>query len=510
MPFNSLFAWIIKKRIHQIDLFKKYPFEVQQETFEKLIASGLNTEWGLEKQFSTIKSYEDFKNQVPLQEYNDVQPTVDRLMNGEQNLIWPSETKWFAKSSGTTGSRSKLIPVTKESLEDCHYKGGKDLLAIYYNNHPNGKLYNGKHLVVGGSLEDNPNSSDSYFGDISAIIVNNLPWWAGIRRTPSKEIILMNEWNSKIEKMALSTMNEDVHIIVGVPSWTMVLANRILEITGKNNLKEVWPNLELFMHGGVNFEPYKEQFKKLIPDPEMNYVETYNASEGFFGIQDQLDSNELLLMLDYGIYYEFIPMSSFDGSNSKVIINLEEVKPEINYALVISTNGGLWRYIIGDTIQFTSINPFRFKITGRTKSYINTFGEELIVDNAELAISYASNKTKAQIRDYTACPVYMTSIEHGGHEWLIEFIKEPYDLNRFGILLDEKLREINSDYDAKRYNNLVLNPPIINVAEKGTFDEWLKSEGKLGGQNKVPRLSNNRTILEQILVQTEVFKNKSK
>jgi hypothetical protein len=510
MPFNSLFAWIIKKRIHQIDLFKKYPFEVQQETFEKLIASGLNTEWGLENQFSTIKSYKDFKNQVPLQEYNDVQTTVERLMNGEQNLIWPTETKWFAKSSGTTGSRSKLIPVTKESLEDCHYKGGKDLLAIYYNNHPNGKLYNGKHLVVGGSLEDNPNSNDSYFGDISAIIVNNLPWWAGIRRTPSKEIILMNEWNSKIEKMALSTMNEDVHIIVGVPSWTMVLANRILEITGKNNLKEVWPNLELFMHGGVNFEPYKEQFKKLIPDPEMNYVETYNASEGFFGIQDQLDSNELLLMLDYGIYYEFIPMSSFDGSNSKVIINLEEVKPGINYALVISTNGGLWRYIIGDTIQFTSINPFRFKITGRTKSYINTFGEELIVDNAELAISYASYKTKAQIRDYTACPVYMTSIDHGGHEWLIEFIKEPDDLNRFGMLLDEKLREINSDYDAKRYNNMVLNPPIINVAEKGTFDEWLKSEGKLGGQNKVPRLSNNRTILEQILVQTEVFKNKSK
>lgn len=508
MPFNSIFAWIIKKRIHQIDLFKKYPFEVQQETFEKLIASGLKTKWGIEKKFFSIRSYQEFKNQVPLQEYADVQPIIERLMNGEQNLIWPTETKWFAKSSGTTSTRSKLIPVTKESLEDCHYKGGKDLLAIYYNNHPNGKLYNGKHLIVGGSTEDNPNSTDSYFGDISAIIVKNLPWWAGIRRTPSKEIILMNEWESKIEKMAMSTMNEDVHIIVGVPSWTMVLANRILEITGKNNLKEVWPNLELFMHGGVNFEPYKEQFKKLIPDPNMNYVETYNASEGFFGIQDQLDSNELLLMLDYGIYYEFIPMTSYEGTKSTKIVNLEEVKLGVNYALVISTNGGLWRYIIGDTIQFTSLNPFRFKITGRTKSFINTFGEELIVDNAELAIAYACSKTNSQIRDYTACPVYMTSVEHGGHEWLIEFIKSPEDLNRFGILLDEKLREINSDYDAKRYNNMVLNPPIIKIAENGTFDNWLKSEGKLGGQNKIPRLSNNRVILEQILVQMAHIKIK--
>ena len=499
MPFNSIFAWIIKKRIHQIDLFKKYPFEVQQETFEKLIASGLNTEWGLEKKFSSIKSYQDFKNHVPLQEYNDIQPTVDRLMNGEQNLIWPTETKWFAKSSGTTNTRSKLIPVTKESLEDCHYKGGKDLLAMYYNNHPNGKLYNGKHLVVGGSTEDNPNSTDSYFGDISAIIVKNLPWWAGIRRTPSKEIILMNEWESKIEKMALSTMNEDVHIIVGVPSWTMVLANRILEITGKNNLKEVWPNLELFMHGGVNFEPYKEQFKKLIPDPEMNYVETYNASEGFFGIQDQLDSNELLLMLDYGIYYEFIPMTSFEGTKSTEIVNLEEVKLGINYALVISTNGGLWRYIIGDTIQFTSTDPFRFKITGRTKSYINTFGEELIIDNAEKGLAIACEKTQSIIREYTAGPIFMEINSNGAHEWLIEFEKAPENLDYFTEVLDNALKSLNSDYEAKRYKNITLRLPVIQVMEKGTFYHWMNKRGKLGGQNKVPRLSNNRSFIEEIL-----------
>lgn len=499
MPFNSIFAWIIKKRIHQIDLFKKYPLEVQQELFDKMIFSAQNTEWGSAHNFTSIRKYNDFRQNVPLQEYNDVQPFVDRLMEGEQNLLWPSDTKWFAKSSGTTSARSKFIPVTKESLEDCHYKGGKDLLAIYYNNHPNRKLYNGKHLIVGGSAQINHLSTDSYFGDLSAIIVKNLPWWAELRRTPAKEIALMSEWESKIERMAESTIHEDVLILAGVPSWTMVLANKVLEITGKNNLKEVWPNLELFMHGGVSFDPYREQFKKLIPDDKMNYVETYNASEGFFGIQDQVDSNELLLMLDYGIYYEFIPMAAFDGVHSTEVVNLAEVELGVNYAMVISTNGGLWRYIIGDTVQFTSLLPFRFKITGRTKSYLNTFGEEVIVDNAEKAIAYASMKTNAQIREFTACPVYMDGIERGAHEWAIEFVQQPDDLQRFMVLLDEHLREINSDYDAKRYQNMVMDFPLVKVVPEGTFEAWLKSIGKLGGQNKVPRLVNNRTILEQLL-----------
>ena len=328
--------------------------------------------------------------------------------------------------------------------------------------------------------------------------MKNLPWWAEIRRTPSKEIALMSEWESKIEKMAMSTMNEDVCIIVGVPSWTLVLATKILEITGKSNLKEVWPNLELFMHGGVNFEPYRKQFEKLIPDPSMHYVETYNASEGFFGIQDKINSNELLLMLDYGIYYEFIPMSAYNGVNSKEIFNLSEVETGINYAIVISTNAGLWRYIIGDTVQFTSVLPFRFKITGRTKSFINTFGEELIVDNAERAITHACLKTGAEIKEFTAGPVFMSDSEHGAHEWLVEFSKEPSDFNRFSFILDEHLREINSDYDAKRYNNLILDPPIIQKVTEGIFDQWLKNKGKLGGQNKVPRLSNDRNILDEI------------
>jgi hypothetical protein len=499
MPFNSIFAWIIKKRIHQIDLFRKYPVDVQMELFEKIISTAKYTEFGMRYGFSDISTYEAFRKGVPLQSYEDVKPSIDRLMEGEQNILWPTETKWFAKSSGTTSDRSKLIPVTRESLEECHYKGGKDLLALYYENFPNRKLYNGKHLIVGGSAQVNQLSEDSYFGDLSAIIVKNLPWWAEIRRTPSKDIALMSEWESKIEKMAENTVNEDVYILAGVPSWTMVLARKVLEISGKSNLKEVWPNLELFMHGGVSFEPYREQFQELIPDPEMHYVETYNASEGFFGIQDQIDSNDLLLMLDYGIFYEFIPMSDFKGVDSEVVLNLSEVQEGVNYALVISTNGGLWRYIVGDTIIFSSTQPFRFRITGRTKSYINTFGEELIVDNAEKAVSEACRKTGAQIRDFTACPMYMTDIHSGGHEWLFEFITPPDDLKRFKSVLDETLREINSDYDAKRYQNMILQEPLLKVVPNGSFDEWLKSKGKLGGQNKIPRLSNNREIVEDVL-----------
>jgi hypothetical protein len=499
MPFNSIFSWLIKKRIHRIELFKKYPIEVQNEVLTKLINTAMNTEFGIQHNFSKIKDHNSFQDCVPLSDYPSTKSYVDRLMAGEQNILWPSETKWFAKSSGTTAERSKFIPVTKESLEDCHYKGGKDLLTLYYSNYPDCKLYNGKHLTIGGSAQINALSSNSYFGDLSAIIVENLPWWAEIKRTPSKEIALMGEWEEKIEKMAHSTIKENVLIIAGVPSWTMVLSERILEITGKKNLKEVWPNLELFMHGGVSFDPYRENFARLIPDPNMHYVETYNASEGFFGIQDQPNVNELLLMLDYGIYYEFIPMDEFNGIDSKVVVPLSQVEKDVNYAVVISTNGGLWRYLIGDTIKFTSLLPYRFKITGRTKSFINTFGEEVIVENAEQAIAYACEKTNSSIRDYTAGPIYMEEEQKGGHEWIIEFSKTPDNYERFEFLLDEKLREINSDYDAKRYNDMILSKPTFHFVPTGTFDSWLKNKGKLGGQNKIPRLSNNRDILEQLL-----------
>lgn len=498
MPFNSLFSWFIKKRIHQIDLFKKYPIDVQQEVFLQLLEHGAKTEWGKIHAFSSIKSYQEFNQNVPLTNYEVLEPYVKRLLKNEQFLLWDSEIKWFAKSSGTMVAQSKFIPVSKESLEECHYKGGKDLLSLYYNQIPDRKLYKGKHLILGGSAEINYLNSDSYFGDLSAIILKNMPWWAELRRTPAKEIALMSDWEEKIEKLAHSTINQDIYILAGVPSWTLILCHRILEITGKKNLREVWPNLELFMHGGVNFEPYRDQFRQLIPFDDMNYVETYNASEGFFGIQDDFKINELLLMLDYGVFFEFIPMSSFNGVDSGNVIALKDVELDVNYALVISTNGGLWRYIIGDTIRFTNNAPYRFKITGRTKSFINAFGEELVVENAEQAIAEACELTNTRIMEYTVAPIYMENGRSGRHEWLIEFGKEPKDSNDFCTILDLSLKRLNSDYEAKRTADLSVKAPLITIASKGLFERWLKSKGKLGGQHKIPRLSNDRTLIEEL------------
>ncbi|MBL7897017.1 MAG: GH3 auxin-responsive promoter family protein [Crocinitomicaceae bacterium] len=499
MPFNSIFSWFIKKRIHQIELFKKYPLEVQNDVLKNLLEKSAGTEFAKKNNFGSIREQNDFRKNVPLSDYESIAPFVERLLKNEQNLLWSSEIKWFAKSSGTTTGRSKFIPVSKESLEECHYKGGKDLLSLYYNQLPDRKLYKGKHLILGGSAEINYFNDDSYFGDLSAIILKNMPWWAEIRRTPSRDIALMSEWEEKIEKLAQSTLREDIYILAGVPSWTLILCKRILEITGKNNLREVWPNLELFMHGGVNFEPYREQFRKLIPFDDMHYVETYNASEGFFGIQDDLNLKELLLMLDYGIYFEFIPMTDFDGVNSKNVLSLGEVKVNENYALVISTNAGLWRYIIGDTIRFTSTKPYRFKITGRTKSFINAFGEELVVENAERAITEACIRTKSEVREYTAAPVYMSDESNGAHHWLIEFNTQPENLQVFTHVLDAELKLLNSDYDAKRTGNLSLGMPVVEAVPSGTFERYLKSINKLGGQHKVQRLCNDRKILDEIL-----------
>ncbi len=484
--------------MHQIELFLKYPVEVQTEWFNRLIQQAADTEWGKKYDYATIKNYKTYCERVPIQQYEDIKPYVDRLFKGEQNLLWPSEIKWFAKSSGTTTDKSKFIPVSKEALEDCHYKGGKDLLSLYVHNHPNRKLYKGKTLIVGGSAQVNYLNDDSYFGDLSAIIVKNLPFWVEFRRTPSREIALMTNWEEKIEKMARGTMDEDVYILAGVPSWTLVLLRRILDIKGKDNIAEIWPRLELFMHGGVSFAPYKEQFKKIIRKDEMNYVETYNASEGFFGIQDTTDKEEMLLMLDYGIFYEFIPMEEYGKSNPKTV-DLSGVIVGKNYAMVISTNAGLWRYCIGDTVRFTSTSPYRFVITGRTKQFINAFGEELIVDNAEKAIAIASERTNAMVKEYSVAPVFMSSVEPGTHEWVIEFEKEPAELTFFAEVLDNALKALNSDYEAKRSNNLNLRFPIVHNAPNGTFYAWLKERGKLGGQHKVPRLANNREYIESII-----------
>lgn len=499
MPFNSLFSWIIKKRIHQIDLFKKYPIEVQNDVFHSLISAATDTEWGKKHKYAGIKTYQDFAKSVPLTDYTVLEPYIQRMLNNEQNILWNEEVLWFAKSSGTSTGKSKFLPVSKASLEGCHYKGGKDLLSLYYNQLPDRKLYKGKHLILGGSAEINYLNDDSYFGDLSAIILKNMPWWAEIRRTPKKEIALMSNWEEKIEKLAQSTKDEDIYILAGVPSWTLVLCNRVLEITGKKHLREVWPNLELFMHGGVSFEPYRDQFKKLIPFDDMNYVETYNASEGFFGIQDDFTKQELLLMLDYGVFFEFIPMTAFNGLETKEVKSLSEVEVGENYALVISTNAGLWRYIIGDTVRFTSTEPYRFVITGRTKSFINAFGEELVVENAEKAIAAACLKTGAEVANYTAAPIFMDAGKSGGHEWMVEFKKEPEDLSAFTHILDGELKLTNSDYEAKRSANLSLQMPIVHAARKGLFESWLKKHGKLGGQHKIPRLCNDRALMDELI-----------
>lgn len=490
----------MKKRIHDIDLFLKYPFEVQSELFTNLIRNARKTEFGREFGFADIRSLRSYKEQVPIQTYEDIYPYIEKLLNGQQNILWPSEIKWFAKSSGTTNAKSKFIPVSQEALTDCHFKGGKDMLSLYFNNHPNSKMFTGKGLAIGGSQQINQfdSNSNSYYGDVSAVIMSNLPFWAQLARTPKLEIALMSEWEEKIEKMAATTIEENVTNIVGVPTWTVVLIQRILEITGKKHIHEVWPNLEVFIHGAVSFEPYEALFKKLAPSKKMNYLETYNASEGFFGIQDQTGSRDLLLMLDYGIYYEFIPSENLNDENPDTI-GLEDVQLNKNYALVISTNAGLWRYMIGDTVKFTCLDPFRIRISGRTKHFINAFGEELIIENAEAAIKKACEQTSAIIGDYTAGPRYLDAGKKGGHEWIIEFKETPNDRSRFIDVLDRSLMEVNSDYEAKRYKDIALEAPVIHFATTGTFYNWMKKRGKLGGQHKVPRLANNREYLDDIL-----------
>lgn len=498
--FNSFLTWVMKKRIHQIELFMKYPHDVQQETFSKLVSTARNTEFGKKHGFKAITSHKDYSNNVPVHTYEETFPYIERVMKGEQNILWPSEIKWFAKSSGTTNARSKFIPVSQEALDICHFEGGKDLMSIYVNNHPDTKMFTGKGLGIGGSHQINEfdPKANSYYGDVSAVIMKNLPLWAQFIRTPKLDVALMDKWEEKIEKMAASTAEVNVTTISGVPTWTILLLQEVLSLKGETDIHEVWPNLEAFFHGAVAFTPYKALFKKLIVNGNMRYVETYNASEGFFGIQDQTDSDELLLMLDYGIYYEFIPFSDIDKENPKTL-TLDQVEVDKNYAMIISTNAGLWRYNIGDTIKFTSISPYRIKISGRTKHFINAFGEELIIENAEQGITEACAVTGAVIDNFTAAPVYFDGEKKGSHEWIIEFKNEPESLERFTTILDESLRGLNSDYDAKRYKDMALQMPKVHNVAEGTFYQWMKKRGKLGGQHKVPRLSNNREYVEDIL-----------
>jgi len=501
MPFlNSFFSWVIKKRIHQIELFRKYPNEVQRDVFYRLISDARNTEFGKLYKFSEIKSYSQFQNQVPFSTYEEMYPYIERMMKGEQNILWPSDINWFSKSSGTTNAKSKFIPVSKEAMDECHFSGGKDLLAIYVNSNPNSLIFTGKGLSIGGSHQKNPldPKGDSYFGDVSAVILQNMPLWAKYVRTPSEEVALLDNWEEKLERIAQETFDENVTSMVGVPTWTLLVLKRIMEIKGASNILEVWPNLEVFFHGAVSFGPYRQVFKEIIPSDKVAYIDAYNASEGFFGIQDDEEREDMLLMLDYGIFYEFIAMDTY-GKPEGVPIPLWEVEKGKDYAMIISTNSGLWRYNIGDTIRFTNTYPYRIKISGRTKHFINAFGEELIIENAEDAISKCCELTGAIINNFTAGPIYLENNKKGRHEWIIEFDKLPNDMDRFNLLLDQNLKNLNSDYEAKRQSDLALIAPLIHVAPQGTFYNWMKSRGKLGAQNKVPRLSNDRAFIDSIL-----------
>lgn len=497
-PFNSVFSWFIKKRLHEIEHFKKQPIKVQDELLIDLIKRAKNTVFGKENHFENINDYESFKKNIPLQNYTTLKPYIDRTIKGEQNLLWPDNIKWFAKSSGTSTGKSKFIPVTKEAVDQCHYKGGKDLLGMYYKFHPETRLFNGKHLILGGSSQINYFNSKSYFGDLSAIIVKNLPWWCEWRRTPKREITLMDNWEEKLPLMVESTIKEDVMILAGVPSWVLVFLNEVLKHTGKTNIMDVWPNLELYMHGGVNFKPYQAQFEAIIKNKKMNYVQSYNASEGFFSVQDKVKADDMLLMLDYGIFYEFATLEELE-KDEPTVVSLKDVKVDTNYAIIVSTTVGLWRYVIGDTVKFTSIKPHRIIVSGRTTHFLNAFGEELIIDNTDSAIIEACKKTNASFQEYTVAPIYMTENETGGHEWVIEFNEAPKDLDLFAQELDLALKNINSDYEAKRTGNLSIRAPKIHIAKTGLFYDWLKTKNKLGGQHKIPKLSNDRKILEEIL-----------
>lgn len=494
--FNSVVNWIIGRRITQIERFIEQPIETQKGVLFSQLFLAEETEYGKKYGFKNIKTLDDFKAQVPLVTYEDIAPYIEKTRQGAADIIWPGHIKQFAKSSGTTNAKSKFIPITTESLEECHYKAGKDLIAIYVNNHPDSALFQHKNLRLGGSAEIYQ-SFNTKFGDLSAILIDNLPFWVEIINTPSKKVSLMSEWESKLKAIISEVKTEDIGSMTGVPSWMMVLLTRLLEETQAPDLGNMWPNLEVFFHGGISFTPYREQYKKII-GKEINYYEIYNASEGFFGIQDRSDGDDLLLMLDYGIFYEFIPMEHF-GEVHPETCTLAEVEVGKNYAMVITTNGGLWRYIIGDTVMFTSTHPFRIKVTGRTKHYINTFGEELMIDNVEKALKKACEINRASILEYTGAPIYMDDKATGAHEWVIEFSKQPDDFQSFVTNFDKALQEQNSDYEAKRYKDITLKRPIVHLAKEKLFYHWMSSRGKLGGQNKVPRLSNDRQYIEPLL-----------
>ena len=470
--------------------------ELQEKVLQRLVNCAKETEYGHNHNFANIHSYEDFAKNIPINTYEELKGDIDRMRHGEKDILWRGQVKWYAKSSGTTNDKSKFIPVSKEGLQRIHYAGGTDAVAMYLQNNPKSRMFDGKGLILGGSHSPNYNVAGSLVGDLSAILIENINPLVNLVRVPGKKTALLTDFEEKRERIARETLNKNITNLSGVPSWMMSVLTRVMELSGKEHLEEVWPNIEVFFHGGVAFTPYRSQYERLITSPNMHYMETYNASEGFFGLQNDPTDPAMLLMLDYDVFYEFIPMDSLE---EKKAVPLWDVELGKNYAMVISTSCGLWRYMIGDTVRFTSVNPYKFIISGRTKHFINAFGEELIVDNAEQGLKYACEQTCAEVLEYTAAPVFMDDNAKCRHQWIIEFSKDPSSVEAFADALDKKLQEINSDYEAKRHKNITLQPLEIIVARKGLFNDWMKQRGKLGGQNKVPRLSNSREYIEGLL-----------
>lgn len=487
-----------RARQHELERHFNDAEAMQAEVLDYLVARGKNTEYGRNHLFGTIKGYEDFAQNIPVNTYEELKEDIDRMRHGESNVLWPGQVKWYAKSSGTTNDKSKFIPVSADGLKQIHYQGGKDVVAFYLENNPASRVLDGKALILGGSHSPNYNLTDSLVGDLSVILIENINPLANLVRVPKKQTALLSDFEVKRDRIAHETLRSNVTNLSGVPSWMLSVLVRVMELSGKQHLEEVWPNIEVFFHGGIAFTPYREQYKKLITKSSMHYMETYNASEGFFGIQNDLSDPAMLLMLDYGVFYEFIPMDEY-GSDNPTVVPLSGVEVGKNYAMVISTSCGLWRYVIGDTVSFTSKNPYKFVITGRTKYFINAFGEEVIMDNAEKSLDAACKQTGAEVLEYTAAPVFMDDKARCRHQWLIEFSKEPADMNEFAYLLDAKLQSINSDYEAKRFHDITLQQLEVVKAKPGLFSEWLKKKGKLGGQHKIPRLSNSRKNIDELL-----------
>lgn len=498
MSLTKILRPLFLRRLKALERYATNAEEVQMGVLRRLLRTAEQTEYGRAHAFGSIKTYDDFRRQVPLTTYDDLKEPIDRMRHGARSVLWPGAVTWYAKSSGTTNDRSKFIPVSPLGLHDTHYRGGFDALALYLKNNPRSRVLDGRALILGGSHQPNYNVAGSLVGDLSAVLIENLNPLAGLLRVPTKRTALLSDFEEKRDRIARETMGKDVTNLSGVPSWMLSVLRRVLEVSGKENIAEVWPHLEVFFHGGIAFTPYRELYRALIPNPDMHYMETYNASEGFFGLQDAPADTAMLLMLDYGVFYEFIPLAQGQTESAEAV-PLWDVEPGKNYALVISTSCGLWRYEIGDTVRFTQRNPYKFVISGRTKSFINAFGEELIVDNAERGLAEACRKTGAVVSEYTAAPVFMDKAGRCRHQWVVEFATPPSSVEAFADALDEALRRLNSDYDAKRQKDITLQAPQIITARPGLFSDWLRAQGKLGGQHKVPRLANDRRIIEQVL-----------